>query len=104
MGKKLASIPPGEILLRQFLEPLQLSQNILARELDVPPPRVNAIVNGKRRITPDMALRFARYFSNSAQFWLNLQLHYDLEKAEDEVGAEIEQRIAPRAEITTPAG
>ena len=104
MGKQLASIPPGEILLHQFLEPLQLSQNKLARDLDVPPPRVNAIVNGKRRITPDMALRLARYFRNSAQFWLNLQLHYDLEKAEDEVGAEIEQRIAPRAQSTPAVG
>ncbi len=101
MGKKLAPILPGEILLRQFLEPLQISQNKLARDLDVPPPRVNAIVNGKRRITPDMALRLARYFRNSAQFWLNLQLHYDLEKAEDELGAEIERRIAPRTERDT---
>ncbi len=56
-------------------------------------------MNGKRRVTPDMALRLARYFGNSAQFWLNLQLHYDLEKAEDEVGTEIERRIVPREDL-----
>ena len=56
-------------------------------------------MNGKRRVTPDMALHLARYFGNSAQFWLNLQLHYDLEKAEDEVGTEIERRIVPREDL-----
>ncbi len=95
MAKKLKPILPGELLLHQFLEPLHISQNKLARDLDVPPPRVNTIVHGKRRITPDMALRLARYFGNSAQFWLNLQLQYDLEKAEDTVGAEIQRRVLP---------
>ncbi len=101
MGKKLKPILPGALLLHQFLEPLQISQNKLARDIDVPPPRINAIVHGKRRITPDMALRLARYFGNSAQFWLNLQLHYDLEKAEDALGAEIQRRVSPCEELTT---
>ena len=100
MGKKLKPILPGELLLHQFLEPLHISQNKLARDLDVPPPRVNAIVHGKRRITPDMALRLARYFGNSPQFWLNVQLHYDLEKAEEAVGKEIARRVAPCEELT----
>jgi antitoxin HigA-1 len=85
------------MLLRQFLEPLDLSQNKLARELDVSAPRVNAIINNKRRITPDMALRLSRYFGNSAEFWLNIQQRYDLERTEDEIGAEINRRIAPRS-------
>lgn len=100
MGKKLKPILPGALLLHQFLEPLQINQNKLARDIDVPSPRINAIVHGKRRITLDMALRLARYFGNSAQFWLNLQLHYDLEKAEDALGAEIQRRVSPCEELT----
>lgn len=93
--KKLEPIPPGEFLLEDFLEPLGISQNKLARDIDVPTTRINGIVNGSRSITPDTALRLGRYFNTSAQVWLNLQQKYDLQKAEDELLEEIERRIVP---------
>jgi antitoxin HigA-1 len=95
MAKKLSPILPGGILEREFLIPLNISQNMLAREICVPPPSINAIVRGKRRITPDMALRFARFFRTTPQMWLNLQQRYDLLKAQDMIGDEIEKRIRP---------
>ena len=96
MARKIRLVTPGEMLLKDWLEPLKLSQNKLARELKVPPQRVNSIVKGDLRITPDMALRLARYFNTTPQFWMNLQQRYDLEKAKDEVWEEIERGIIPR--------
>lgn len=77
--KYLPPIHPGEILQTEFLEPLGLSQNRLAREIGVPPRRINEIVHGKRAITADTALRLSRFFGTTAQFWLNLQSHYELD-------------------------
>ena len=90
---KLAPIHPGEILLEEFLKPINLSQNQLALAIRVPARRINEIVQGKRRITPDTALRLAHYFDMSAQFWLGLQMDYDLDVAADELGAQIQQEV-----------
>ena len=82
MAKKLPNIHPGEVLLEEFLIPMNISQNALARRIKVPPRRVNEIVHGKRAVTADTALRLARYFGVSPQFWMGLQADYDLEAAE----------------------
>jgi addiction module HigA family antidote len=82
-SKKLPPIHPGEILMEEFLEPMGISQYRLAKDISVPPRRINEIVHGKRSITADTALRLGRYFDMSPQFWLNLQSRYDLEMAED---------------------
>ena len=79
--KTLPNIHPGEVLLEEFLKPLGISQNKLARAMGVPPRRINEIVHGKRAITADTALRLARALSTSEQFWMGLQADYDLEKA-----------------------
>jgi len=81
--RKLPPIHPGEILMEEFLEPMGISQYRLAKDISVPPRRINEIVHGKRSITADTALRLGRFFGMSPQFWLNLQTRYDLEVAED---------------------
>ena len=96
---KLAPIHPGEVLLEEFLKPMGLSQNRLAIDIRVPARRINEIVLGKRRITVDTALRLARYFNMSPQFWLGLQMDYDLDLAEDE----LVEKIAREVKIFTPA-
>lgn len=88
---------PGEVLREDFLAPLGMSQYALAKAIDVPQIRVSEIVNGKRAISPDTALRLARYFGTSPEFWLGMQATYDLEMARDRIGAEIEATIRPRA-------
>jgi addiction module HigA family antidote len=93
-ARKLAQIHPGEVLLADFLEPLGLSQYRLARDISVPPRRINEIVHGKRAITADTALRLARYFGTSERFWLNLQARYDLEAQRDALGARLEREVA----------
>ncbi len=93
--KNISPIPPGETLREDFLKPLGLTANRLAMELLVPVTRVNDIVRGKRAITADTALRLARYFGTTPQFWMNLQANYDLELAEDGRGREIADRIRP---------
>jgi len=90
---KLPPLHPGEVLLEEFLKPMAISQNRLALDLRVPARRINEIVLGKRRLTPDTALRLARYFAMSPQFWLGLQLDYDLDLAADEVGLQIEREV-----------
>ena len=82
-AKKIPPIHPGEILLEEFLKPMEISQNKLGRELGVSPRRVNEIVNGKRSVTADTALRLSIFFGNSASFWLGLQMDYDLDVAQD---------------------
>jgi addiction module HigA family antidote len=77
--KKLTPTTPGEVLLEEFLKPLEISQYQLAKDVGVPPRRINEIVLGKRSVTADTALRLARYFSTSERFWLNLQARHDLE-------------------------
>ena len=79
--KKLPNVHPGEVLLEEFLLPMELSQNAVAREIGVPPRRINEIVLGKRGITADTAIRLARHFRTSEQFWMSLQADYDLEEA-----------------------
>ena len=86
MATKLANIHPGEILLEEFLLPMNISQNRLARDISVPPRRINEIVHGKRSITADTALRLARYFGVSEQFWMGLQADYDLEESRKLLG------------------
>jgi len=93
---KLPPIHPGEILLEEFMKPLGLSQNELARQLDVDPRKVNRIVNGKRPISAVMALRLARYFRMTPGFWMNLQSRYDLETAKDATEEEIRKTVKPR--------
>jgi len=90
---KLSNIHPGDVLLHEFLEPMAISQNRLARDISVPPRRINEIVLGKRSVTADTALRLARYFGSSEKFWLGLQDDYDLELAKEKLGKSI-QKIA----------
>lgn len=91
---KLVPIHPGEVLLEEFLKPMNLSQNQMALALRVPARRINEIVHGKRRITADTALRLARYFNMSPRFWLGLQMDYDLDVANDKVGERLNQEVA----------
>ncbi len=88
---------PGEVLKEDFLKPMGLSQYGLAKAIGVPQIRISEIVNAKRAITPDTALRLARYFGTSAEFWIGMQATYDLEIARDAVGAQITAQIHPRA-------
>lgn len=91
---KMLPVHPGEILLEEYLKPMGLSQHRLALCLGVDPRRVNEIVQGKRAITADTALRLARYFSMSPQFWLGLQMDYDLDIADDEIGPRLTREVA----------
>lgn len=98
MARKTKTMPPihpGETLREDFLKPLGLTANRLAMELLVPVTRVNDIVRGKRAITADTALRLARYFGTTPQFWMNLQTNYDFELAQDARGPEIVDRVRP---------
>jgi addiction module HigA family antidote len=95
--RKLAPVHPGEVLLEEFLKPLELSQTRLALSVGVPPRRINEIVLGKRRITADTALRLARYFDTTPQFWLGLQSGYDLDVAMDALGERLDLEVRPRA-------
>ena len=93
-GEKLAPIHPGEVLQEEFLRPLGLSQNQLALAIRVPARRINEIVHGQRRITADTAMRLARYFKVSPQFWLGLQMDFDLDVAADQFGERLDQEVA----------
>ena len=94
MTTTITPIHPGEVLMEEFLEPLQVIQNRLAVAIGVPPRRINEIVHGKRRITADTALRLARYFGTTDRFWLNLQTCFDLEIEKDNLGSALD-RIEP---------
>mgnify|MGYP001613898639 FL=1 len=91
--KKLHPVHPGEVLLEEFLKPMGLSQNRLALAIGVPPRRINEIVLEKRRITADTALRLARYFGTTPQFWLGLQTDYDLDTANTTLGSRLEREV-----------
>lgn len=93
--RDIPPIHPGEILLEEFLKPMGISQYALAKAIKVPPRRINEIVQGKRAITADTALRLARFFGTDAQSWLNLQTRYDLEMAEMAIGGRLVQEIQP---------
>ena len=90
---KLKPIHPGEVLLEEFLKPMGLSQNRLALDIRVPARRINEIVHGKRRVTADTALRLARYFDMSPQFWLGLQMDYDLDVTADALANRLEREV-----------
>lgn len=100
MGKKMPPAHPGEILYDLFMEPLGLSNYALAKAINVAPIRISEIVRGKRAITPDTALRLARYFGNTPEIWLGLQKRYELDLARDKVGKKIEREIKPRPRET----
>lgn len=91
--RKLPPIHPGEILLEEFLKPLGISQYRLAKDISVPPRRINEIVLGKRSISPDTALRLSRYFGLSDRFWINLQARYDLEVEKDKLAGRLEREV-----------
>jgi len=93
MNKQLPPIHPGEILLEEFLEPMGISQYRLAKDISVPPRRINEIVHGNRSITADTALRLGRFFGMSPQFWLNLQTRYDLELTEDFLSNRLDDEV-----------
>ena len=97
---KLDPIPPGEILLEEFMRPLGISQNKLARDLDVPVARINDMIHARRGISADTALRLSAYFQTTAEFWLNLQSHYDLKVTARTKGPEIKKAVRPRAPAT----
>ncbi|MDZ7722300.1 MAG: HigA family addiction module antitoxin [candidate division KSB1 bacterium] len=91
--KKIPPIHPGEILKEEFLDPMGITQYRLAKDINVPPRRINEIVHCKRSVTADTALRLGRYFSLSPQFWTNLQAHYDLEIESDNLGKRLKEEV-----------
>lgn len=93
MANKYPPIHPGEILLEEFLEPMSISQYRLAKDISVPPRRINEIVLGKRAITPDTALRLSRYFGLSERFWMNLQTRYDIEVEKDRLQNRLDREV-----------
>ena len=93
MAKKLEPVHPGEVLLEEFLGPMGLSQNALARGIGVPPRRINEIVHGARRVTADTALRLGRFFRTSPEFWLGLQMDYELDKESDRLKGRLEKEV-----------
>jgi len=92
-NKKMQPLHPGEILLEEFLKPMKLSQNRLALDIRVPPRRINEIVLGKRKVTADTALRLAKYFDMSPEFWLGLQMDYDLDFAQDKLSKRLDKEV-----------
>lgn len=96
-------VHPGEVLLEEFLKPMGISQYRLAKDIGVPPRRINEIVQGKRAITADTALRLARHFGVSERFWMNLQIRYDLEKKKEELGERLEREVRVLATEPRPA-
>ena len=97
MTDKLSPIHPGEVLLEEFLKPMNLSQNRVAIDIGVDARRINEIVLGKRSVTADTALRLALFFSNSPEFWLGLQSQYDLDVAADALGERLKREVRPMA-------
>ncbi len=93
MAKKLSPITPGDILLEEFLKPMEISQAQLARDINVPPNRINQIINNKREITADTALRLGKYFNIEPEFWLNLQMRFNMKIAQEKAGKEIEREV-----------
>ena len=97
MTDKLSPVHPGEVLLEEFIKPMELSQNRLAISIGVDTRRINEIVLGKRAITADTALRLSRFFDNSPQFWMGLQSQYDLDVAQDQLGKRLDREVRPYA-------
>jgi antitoxin HigA-1 len=99
MPRRLSPVSPGEILFEDFMKPLGISQNRLARDLNVPRARINDVIHGGRGVTADTALRLSRTFGTSPEFWLNLQMHYDLRMALRETWPGIEKRVRVRESV-----
>ena len=99
MKKQLHSVHPGEVLLEEFLKPMGISQNRLALNIGVPARRINEIVLGKRSVTADTALRLAKFFGDSAEFWLGLQAQYDLDVTAEALGGRLEREVKTRANV-----
>ena len=97
MSDKLSPVHPGEVLLEEFILPMNLSQNRLAIDIGVDARRINEIVLGKCAVTADTALRLSRFFGNSPQFWMGLQTQYDLDVAEDQLGKRLDREVRPYA-------
>ena len=96
--KTMRPIHPGEVLMKEFLEPMGVTQYRLAKDISVPPRRINEIVHGKRAITADTALRLSRYFGTSERFWINLQTRYEMELQKDILGDRLEKEVATLAQ------
>jgi len=103
MEDKMPPVHPGEILLEDFMKPMGLSQYRLAKGMNVYPRKINEIVQGKRSVTADTALRLARFFGTSPEVWLNLQTLYDLELAKDELEAKVEREVTPYVTVQSSA-
>ena len=97
---KLLPVHPGEILLEEFLNPMNISQYQLAKAINVPVRRINEIVHGKRAVTPDTGLRLSRYFGLSERFWLNLQIQYDLEVTKDNLQERLDREVIPLEKLS----
>ena len=93
MARKIAPVHPGEILSKEFLDPMEITQYRLAKDINVPARRINEIVHGKRRISADTALRLSKYFGTSERFWMNLQTRYDLEIEKDRLGSRLDDEV-----------
>lgn len=97
MARALDLIPPGEVLLEEFMRPLSVSQNRLARDAGVPATRIHEIIHARRAITADTALRLAAFFGTTPEFWMNLQARYDLDRAQRDIGAQVKKAVRPLA-------
>ena len=93
MPRKIKPIHPGEVLLEEFLGPMEISRYRLAKDISVPPRRINEIVHGRRSITADTALRLSRYFGTTERFWMNLQARYELEVEKDRLGSRLDREV-----------
>jgi addiction module HigA family antidote len=102
-SKLLANITPGEILYEEFLKPMEITQYRLAKDIGVPPRRINEIVKGARAITADTALRLGKYFGMTPEFWLNLQTHYDLEQEQERLAGRLEKEVKVRVALESVA-
>jgi len=104
MTKKLSPITPGDVLLEEFLKPLEITQNQLAKDINVPPNRISQIIHGKREITADTALRLGKYFDIEPEFWLNLQARYNMKVAKNKVGIKIDKEVKRHFSATGDPG
>ena len=102
-SKLLANVTPGEVLDEEFLKPMDITQYRLAKDIGVPPRRINEIVKGQRAITADTALRLGRYFGTTPEFWLNLQTHFDLERMEERLADRLDKEVKVRAALQPAA-
>ncbi len=106
MTKTLSPITPGDVLLEEFLKPMNITQNQLSKDISVPANRISQVIHGKREITADTALRLGKYFGIEPEFWLNLQVRYNMKIAQNMIGKKIEKEVKvyfPQAQMTNHA-